>query len=117
METKSCPACLQSIDARAIKCSFCSSRQPDAPLMHRNLPGRVLGGVCAALSLQFGWDPVLVRVLLVVSIVGTGALTLWAYALIWFLTPFEVQAKAPATKLVDALGNLFNKDPVPTVQG
>ena len=117
METKSCPACLQSIDARAIKCSFCASRQPDAPMMHRNIPGRVLGGVAASLSLQFGWDPVLIRVLLVVSIVATGALTLWGYALIWFLTPYEVHGKAPATKLIDGLGNLFNKDRVPSSQG
>ena len=114
METKSCPACLQSIDALAIKCSSCGSRQPDAPLMHRNLPGRVLGGVCAALSLQLGWDPVLIRVLLVVSIVATGALTLWAYALVWFLTPFDVQGKAPATRLIDWLSNLFSKPSVPS---
>ena len=113
METKSCPACFQSIDARAIKCSSCGSRQPDAPLMHRNISGRVLGGVCAALSLQFGWDPVLIRVLLVTSIVVTGAMTLWAYALIWFLTPFEAQGKAPATKLIDGLSNLFSKNSAP----
>ena len=116
METKSCPACLQAIDARAIKCSSCGSRQPDAPLMHRNLPGRVLGGVCAALSLQFGWDPVLIRVLVVVSVVATGALSLWAYALVWFLTPFDVQGKAPATRLFEALSSLFGKDRVPSSQ-
>ena len=112
METKTCPACLQSIDERAIKCSHCASRQPDAPLMHRNLQGRVLGGVCAALSLQFGWDPVLIRVLAVMSIVVTGALTLWAYALVWFLTPFDVHGKAPATRLVDWLSNLFSRQSV-----
>jgi phage shock protein PspC (stress-responsive transcriptional regulator) len=116
METKSCPACLQSIDARAIKCSACGSRQPDAPLMHRDVPGRVMGGVCAALSLQFGWDPVLIRVLMVVGIGATGGITLWAYALLWFLTPFEVRGSAPATKLIDGLGNLFNKERVPTAQ-
>ena len=109
METKTCPACLQSIDLRAIKCSNCGSRQPDAPLMHRNLPGRVISGVCAALSLQFGWDPMLVRVLLVTSAALTGGMVLWAYALIWFLTPFEVRGKAPATRLFDWLTNLFSK--------
>lgn len=117
METKSCPACFQSIDARALKCSACSSRQPDAPMMHRNVPGRVLGGVCAALSLQFGWDPVVIRVLLVVSIVATGFLTLWAYALVWFLTPYEAMGKAPATNLVDGLSNLFSRDSVPSSEG
>ena len=116
METKSCPACLQSIDARALKCSFCASRQPDAPLMHRNIPGRVLGGVCAALSIQTGWDPVLVRVLAVVSMALTGSVTFWAYALIWFLTPFDVGTRAPATRLVDWLGNLFGRPSLPSSQ-
>ncbi len=117
METKSCPACFQSIDSRAIKCSSCGSRQPDAPLMHRDLPGRVMGGVCAALAVQTGWDPVMIRVLCVISIAATGALSLWAYALLWFLTPFEIQGRAPATRLVDAVGNLFNKQRVPTAEG
>lgn len=117
METKTCPACFQSIDARAIKCSHCASRQPDAALMHRNHPGRVLGGVCAALALQFGWDPTILRVLLVLTIGVSGTLTLWAYALLWFLTPFEASSRAPATKLVDGLGNLFNKERIPTPQG
>src|SRR5436190_595012 len=116
METKSCPACFQSIDVRAIKCSFCASRQPDAAVLHRNVPGRVLGGVCAALSLQLGWDPVLIRVLLVVSIAGTGALTLWAYGFVWFLTPFDAHSKSPATKLVDGLSNLFSRGSEPSSQ-
>ncbi len=116
METKNCPACLQSIDARAIKCSFCASRQPDAPLMHRNLPGRVLGGVCAALALQFGWDPMLIRVLLAVSVVATGSLTLWIYAFVWFLTPFDMKGKAPATRFIDWLTTLFSKSSVPVAE-
>lgn len=114
MDNKTCPACFQTIDARALKCAHCGSRQPDAPLMYRAQPGRVLGGVCAAISLQWGWDPVLVRVLMVVSIVATGFLSLWAYALIWFLTPFEPAGKPPATKLIDGLSNLFSRDGVPS---
>lgn len=73
-----------------------------------------MGGVCAAMSLQFGWDPVLIRVLMVVSIVATGALSFWAYLLIWFLTPFDVRGKAPMTRFIDMLGTLFNKGSVPT---
>ncbi len=84
--------------------------------MHRNLPGRVLGGVCAALSVQFGWDPTLVRVLLVVSVGVTGGMGLWAYALIWFMTPFEAAAKAPATRLVDWASGLFSRQTVPSSQ-
>jgi phage shock protein PspC (stress-responsive transcriptional regulator) len=114
METKNCPACFEAIDLRAIKCSHCAARQPDAPLMHRGVPGRVMGGVCAALSLQLGWDPVLIRVLLVSSIALTGGLALWVYGLVWFLTPFETLGRAPATRLADALSNLFGRSPAPS---
>jgi phage shock protein PspC (stress-responsive transcriptional regulator) len=109
METKTCPACLQSIDVRAIKCSHCASRQPDAPMMHRDLPGRILGGVCSALALQFGWDPMVIRVLLVATATLSGGLAFWAYLLCWAVTPFEARGKAPATRLYDSLGNLFSK--------
>ena len=114
METKTCPACLQSIDGRALKCSHCGSRQPDAPLMHRNLPGRVVGGVCAALSLQFGWDPMLVRVLIVTCAALTGGLVLWAYAVIWFTTPFDPRGRAPATRLFDWLSGIFSRAEAPS---
>ena len=70
--------------------------------------------VHASLSLQLGWDPVLIRVLFVVSIVATGFLSIWAYALIWFLTPFEPAGRAPATKLIDGVSNLFGRDGVPS---
>ena len=108
METKNCPACFQSIDVRATRCSHCASRQPDAPSMHRDLPGRVLGGVCTALALQFGWDPLLVRVLVVSSAALSGGMVFWAYALIWLMTPFEANSKAPATKLIDWVTGLFS---------
>ena len=114
METKICPACFQSIDGRALKCAHCSSRQPDAPLMHRDLPGRVIGGVCSALSLQLGWDPILVRVLFVASVGMSAGVALWAYSLIWFLTPYEPYGKAPATRLIDFLTGLFSRSSAPS---
>ena len=107
--SKTCPACGEEISRRAIRCSHCTSRQPDAPLMHRNVPGRVLGGVCAALSLQFGIDAVMVRVLFVLSLAISGGLTFWGYALLWVLTPFEVDGVAPAPRAVDWLKGLFSK--------
>ncbi len=78
-------------------------------MMHRNVPGRLVGGVCAALAMQFGWDPTVIRVLMVTSVVVTGAMTFWAYLLVWFMTPFDSHGKAPATHLVDWVSNLFGR--------
>jgi phage shock protein PspC (stress-responsive transcriptional regulator) len=77
--------------------------------MHRDVPGRVAGGVCAALSLQLGIDPVLVRVAFVISLALSVGLAFWGYALLWVLTPFEVDAAAPAVQARDWVAGLFNK--------
>jgi phage shock protein PspC (stress-responsive transcriptional regulator) len=82
---------------------------PDAPLMHRNVPGRVLGGICAALSLQLGIDAVLVRVVFVLSIAFSGGLTLWGYGLLWLLTPYESDGVAPAHQMIEWMKGIFSK--------
>ncbi len=51
--TKACAACLTTIDASATRCSSCTQRQPDTSLS-RDVQGRVLGGVCAALAAPAG---------------------------------------------------------------
>ncbi len=106
---KTCPACREEIARRASRCPHCTSRQPDAALMHRNVPGRVAGGVCAALSLQWGWDPVLVRVLFVLSLAATGGLAFWAYALLWVLTPYEADGSTPVKQGSEWVKGVFTR--------
>ncbi|MBL8953382.1 MAG: PspC domain-containing protein [Myxococcaceae bacterium] len=106
---KTCPACCEEISRRASRCPHCTSRQPDAALMHRNLRGRVAGGVCAALSLQLGWDATLVRVLFVLSLALSGGLTFWGYALLWVLTPFEAEGQTPVKEGAEWLKGVFSR--------
>lgn len=106
---KTCPACCEEIARRAVRCPHCTSRQPDAALMHRGLPGRVAGGVCAALSLQLGWDPVMVRVLFVLSLALSAGITFWAYALLWALTPLEPQGATPVAQAGEWVRGVFSK--------
>jgi len=115
--TKSCRSCFKDIDSRAARCPFCAQRQPDAPALYRDVPGRLVGGVCAALALHFNWDVTVMRVLFVASLAVTGGLAAWVYFLIWFLTPFEARGRTPATKVLDALGNLFAKPAPPPSEG
>lgn len=106
---KTCPACCEELARRATRCPHCTSRQPDAPLMHRAVPGRVAGGVCAALSLQLGLDAVLIRVAFIVSLAFSAGLTFWAYALLWALTPFEADGKAPVSQASDWVKSVFSR--------
>lgn len=106
--TKSCPACFSSIDVRATRCPACAQRQPDSTGLHRDVPGRVLGGVTAALAHHFNWDLTLLRVAFVASIAIAGPVALWAYAALWLMLPFEALGKAPLTRLLDGLSTLFS---------
>jgi phage shock protein PspC (stress-responsive transcriptional regulator) len=115
-QTKSCPACFESIDARAARCPKCAQRQPDAPGLFRDVPGRLVGGVCAALALHFNWDVTVMRVVMVASLVMTGGAGLWVYGLLWLMTPYERGGKSPAQRFADWVGRLFSP-PAPVASG
>lgn len=105
--TKQCSACFKDIDSRATRCGYCSQRQNDVVSLYRDVPGRAVAGVCAALAHHFNWNIALVRVLFVASLAVTGGLVFWVYAAIWLMTPFARSGKSPIAKLFDALRDLF----------
>jgi phage shock protein PspC (stress-responsive transcriptional regulator) len=107
-DTKTCPSCFKDIDARALRCEFCTQRQGDVVGLYRDVPGRALGGVCAAIAQHFNWDVTLMRIAFVASFAFTGGLVLWVYAAAWLMTPFAAHGKAPLARLTDWLGNLFS---------
>lgn len=106
--SKRCPACFTDVDARASRCPHCAQRQPDAPGLSRDVPGKVLGGVCAALALHFNWDLTLMRIAFVASVAVLGPLTVWIYLAAWLMTPFRPAEKPPLARFFDGLGNLFS---------
>ncbi len=108
LRSRQCVSCLQELAAQASRCPHCTQRQPDAPGLHRDLPGRLAGGVCAALAHHFNWDATLMRVLFVASLAFTGGLAFWVYAALWLMTPFAPRGRPPLTRGVDALGRLFS---------
>jgi phage shock protein PspC (stress-responsive transcriptional regulator) len=107
-ETKSCPACFESIDSRASRCARCGQHQPDAPGLFRDVPGRLMGGVCASLALHFNWDMTLTRVAAVALMALSGGVVLWAYLLLWVMTPFQAGGRVPALRFVDWVWALFS---------
>ncbi len=50
--------------------------------------GRIIAGVCAGLARRFGWDPKVVRIVAVLSILLPGPQFL-AYIVLWILMPNE----------------------------
>jgi phage shock protein PspC (stress-responsive transcriptional regulator) len=56
--------------------------------MFRPLAGRMIGGVCAAFALHYGWDPTVTRVITALLIVCTGV-GLLAYIAAWIIIPEE----------------------------
>ena len=114
-ETRRCPMCFEQIDARAVRCSHCGQRQAEAPGLHRDVPGRLVGGVCAALAHHFSWDVTVMRVALVAISFVSGGVGFWMYVMLWLLTPYEAGGRAPAMRAADWIGRLFSP-PAPSDQ-
>jgi phage shock protein C len=106
--TRACALCFQDVDSRASFCGHCGQRQPDAPGLHRDLPGRALAGVCAAFAHHFGWDVTLMRIAFVASVAVTGGLVFWVYLAAWLMTPFAARDRAPLLRFVDGVGRLIS---------
>lgn len=57
------------------------------PRLTRSRNDRWLSGVCGGLAARYGWDPTLVRVLvLVLTLVGFGSVAV-AYVVLWLVVP------------------------------
>lgn len=56
--------------------------------LSRPRQGRMIAGVCAGIARRFGWDPTVVRIVVVVSCLLPGPQFL-AYILLWVLMPNE----------------------------
>ncbi len=58
----------------------------------RNKIDGVVGGVCAGIGDYFGIDPIIVRILTVISFFVTGMVTFWVYLGLWIFTPADNRA-------------------------
>jgi len=94
-----CSKCGNSIAPSSRFCSACGTQtasyayQAPPPSgsgnpMVRPLTNRMIGGVCAAFALHFGWDLTVTRIVTTILIVCTGVGAL-AYILAWVVIPEE----------------------------
>lgn len=49
--------------------------------------GRMIAGVCAGFALRYGWDPALVRLVLVLAAIFGVGMPLLAYFIAWIVMP------------------------------
>jgi phage shock protein PspC (stress-responsive transcriptional regulator) len=56
----------------------------------RPLQGRVIAGVCAGFARRYGWDPVMVRLLMVLCFFVAAGTPVFAYIVAWIVMPNEL---------------------------
>ncbi|MBD0859868.1 PspC domain-containing protein [Gordonia sp. zg691] len=63
-----------------------TSTQPATPRLMRSRSNAWLGGVCGGIAERWGWDPTLVRVLFILSLLLPGPQVL-LYLALWIVIP------------------------------
>ena len=79
----------------------------ESTTFHRGAPGRVVAGVCAALAARFGIEVLWLRIAVAAAAFVSAGMVFWLYCAVWAVTPPAAEAKAPLTRAVDWLANLF----------
>jgi phage shock protein PspC (stress-responsive transcriptional regulator) len=87
---------------------------PPRPPLRRSRSDRVLAGVCGGIARQYGIDPVLLRILLVVLTVFTGGAFAIAYVVAWIVMPDEpLWAPVPMPGAAAATAGPYAAQPAP----
>lgn len=90
-----CAACGVEHAADARFCSQCGraivmqAYAPVRPALVRPRQGRVIAGVCTGFAQHYGWDPVLVRVVLCIAVLFGAGTPIIAYLIAWIVMPNE----------------------------
>ena len=90
-----CSACGRELNQGARFCSNCGqavagpSAIPVYSRLSRPRYGRVIAGVCAGFAQRYGWDVVLVRIILSVLVVFGCGTPVLAYLVAWMVMPNE----------------------------
>ncbi len=107
-----CTGCGTMVNTEARFCSSCGRAllisQPPPPRrviqLVRPREGRMIAGVCAGFAQRYGWDLVIVRLVVLLSVLFAGV-PLIAYLIAWVVMPNEqyaLPAQAGATVRTEA---------------
>lgn len=100
-----CPACGTGVQDGARFCSGCGrpmTSEPGTPVrspLVRPRYGRMIAGVCAGFAQAYGWDPVIVRIVLcLIALCGAGTPVI-AYVVAWIVMPNAPYELPPRTDI------------------
>jgi phage shock protein C len=93
-----CSVCGTPVGAGARFCSGCGTAlagfnpyaNPSAfhsQRLTRPRQGRVVAGVCAGFAIRYGWDPIVVRLVLLTALFFGFGTPLLAYVIAWIIMP------------------------------
>jgi phage shock protein C len=103
-----CESCSKQMNEGNKFCSGCGSpfvSEASVPVrgnLTRPRYGRVIAGVCAGFAQQYGWDPIIVRLVLCGAVLAGFGSPVLAYLIAWIVMPnaphaYVVQAGTQAT--------------------
>jgi phage shock protein C len=105
-----CTNCSSEVQVGSRFCSACGVRLTPAYVpvqeaasregLYRSREGRMIAGVCAGFARRYGWDVVIVRLLLVLTVLVGCGMPILLYIVGWFVMPKEPYAFAVATPVV-----------------
>ena len=116
-----CPSCGKTLETGAKFCAVCGAQVAAGYSGAANVPPptarigmrgerlvrprypRMIGGVCAAFALQYGWDINLVRVVMVIIAIMTSGIGGLAYLAAWVLipeAPYQLPMGTPGNPIV-----------------
>ena len=79
------------------------NRSPNPKRFYRSREDKVIAGVCGGLAERFGWEPILVRILVVLmTVFAFGPMMLIIYIATWMITPRRPIGTAPISPEEDA---------------
>lgn len=78
---------------------------------------KLLAGICGALAERLGIEPTWLRLGVALLAVFTTGLLVWAYAILWAITPLGSTGRAPASRFLERAGRLFRSRPFDYPEG
>lgn len=78
---------------------------------------KLLAGVCGALAQRMGIEPTWLRLAVALLAVFTSGFVIWAYAILWVITPLGTAGRSPLARFMARAGRLFRTPPFEYPEG
>jgi phage shock protein PspC (stress-responsive transcriptional regulator) len=74
---------------------------------YRDPERKLVAGVCAAIAARMGIEATWLRLIVALLAMFTGGAVVWAYLILWAITPLGATGEAPISRWMGRAGSLF----------